>query len=74
VYDFEARKLCRQLLAPALMGGNGEALRRDFRGFGQGLGLVEQPHLIGVDLIVGRLLGGSAEQLRLEPAVLFLKQ
>jgi hypothetical protein len=41
VYDFDARKIYRKLLAPALaalMGGDGYALRCRLGGFGQGLG------------------------------------
>jgi hypothetical protein len=42
-------------------------------GLRQCFGFVEQPHLLGVDLLDGRLLRRAAKQLRLQPAVLFFQ-
>src|SRR5882757_4590239 len=51
-----------------------EPLGGRLRGVRERLGLVEEPALIGGRLRGGGLLRGATEELRLEPAVLFLKK
>ncbi len=77
VDDIHTRKLRIELPAAALaplMRRDSDALRSVLGGLGERFGFVEEPGLAGVALLSRRLLGGAAEQLRLQPAVLFLHQ
>src|SRR5207248_427973 len=58
----------------ALVGRDQDPLGGRLRGVRERLGLVEEAALIGRRLRGGGLLRGAAEELRLEPAVLFLKE
>ena len=77
VHDLYPRQRCGKLPAAtlaALVGGDRNALGCALGGPGEGFCLVEQPCLIRVALFRWGLFGGAAEDLRLEPAVLFLEQ
>ena len=77
VNDFHTRQRCIELLAAAftaLVRRDRDALRGAAGCLRQCLGFVEQPGLIRVQRLSRRLLRRAAEQLRLQPSVLFLQK
>jgi len=77
VDDLHARQLRAELLATALaafMCGDSDRLKTGCHGIRQRLDLVEEPPLVRGDLHRGSLLRGAAEELRLQPTVLFLEE